>query len=283
MVSKLISLPLNKVLNDKYHRQIPYVRRLVQVHVNVDEKLSKIGEQQMELQSCIDELIRDISFQYSSHFPELLGIVWEDRLIVECAAIIKDRKGIDRHSLGQLENTVQDKELAEQILDAARSSEGVDISPEVLAAIKSGKKRIAALRKKQMLLQEREYFLLEPDSTTPQFHLNMYTRRPELELLIPGSSLTSKCWLLFYPSILPPGSCLSVFKTGKCSVLQQPVHKIMNRHHHGRPGVDSCGHLHCFRVELFIGLVSFNQAGLARSCAHGQNYLVDILVLLYFT
>ncbi|XP_065212645.1 nucleolar protein 56 [Planococcus citri] len=66
---------------------------------------------------------------YSYHFPELYQIVPDNYLYAKVVQYIGNRKELSEEKLDELEEIVMDSAKAKAILDAARSSMGMDISP----------------------------------------------------------------------------------------------------------------------------------------------------------
>jgi len=66
---------------------------------------------------------------YGYHFPELLKIVPENYMYAKVALIIKNRKEFTEEKMGALEDAVMDLAKAQAIIDAIKSSMGMDIAP----------------------------------------------------------------------------------------------------------------------------------------------------------
>jgi len=111
--------------------------------------------------ALLDQLDKDINTfsmrireWYSYHFPELIKIVSDNYLFARCAQFIKNRKELTDESVPLLEEIVMDSAKAQSILDAARSSMGMDISPIDLINIERFAKRVIALAEYRKELQE---------------------------------------------------------------------------------------------------------------------------------
>lgn len=111
--------------------------------------------------ALLDQLDKDINTfamrireWYSYHFPELVKIVGDNYLFARCAQFIKNRKELTDESVSHLEEIVKDAGIAQSILDAARSSMGMDISPIDLINIERFAKRVVALSEYRKELQE---------------------------------------------------------------------------------------------------------------------------------
>nr|CAG4641313.1 EOG090X0H59 [Eulimnadia texana] len=111
--------------------------------------------------ALLDQLDKDINTfsmrireWYSYHFPELVKIVPDNYLYARTAQYIKNRKELSEESLPHLEEIVMDSAKAQTILDAARSSMGMDISPIDLMNIERFAGRVVALAEYRKELQE---------------------------------------------------------------------------------------------------------------------------------
>ncbi|KAK7601671.1 hypothetical protein V9T40_009112 [Parthenolecanium corni] len=82
---------------------------------------------------------------YSYHFPELYKIVPDNYLYAKAVQFVGNRKELSEEKLEQLEEIVMDSAKAQAILDAARSSMGMDISPIDLENILKFTHRIIGL------------------------------------------------------------------------------------------------------------------------------------------
>ncbi|XP_059087007.1 nucleolar protein 56-like [Tigriopus californicus] len=86
--------------------------------------------------ALLDQLDKDVNTfamrireWYSYHFPELIKIVPENLLFARCVKVIKNRKELPDNILQALEEIVMDSAKAKAIVDASKSSMGMDISP----------------------------------------------------------------------------------------------------------------------------------------------------------
>ncbi|NXT95583.1 NOP56 protein, partial [Anhinga rufa] len=91
---------------------------------------------------------------YGYHFPELIKIVSENYTYCRLAKFIGNRKELSEESLEGLEEIVMDSAKAQAILDASRSSMGMDISPLDLINIESFSSRVISLSEYRKSLQE---------------------------------------------------------------------------------------------------------------------------------
>lgn len=123
-----------------------YSRAKVKFNVN---RVDNMIIQSISLLDMLDKDINTFSMRirewYSYHFPELFKIVPENYIYAKLSSYIGNRKELSEENLDQLEELVQDRAKAEAILDAARSSMGMDISPVDLMNIELFAKRVVSL------------------------------------------------------------------------------------------------------------------------------------------
>merc|ERR1712181_127164 len=86
--------------------------------------------------ALLDQLDKDINTfcmrireWYSYHFPELIKIVPENALYAKVVKLVKNRKELTAEKLGALEAILMDSARAQAVIDASKSSMGMDISP----------------------------------------------------------------------------------------------------------------------------------------------------------
>lgn len=82
---------------------------------------------------------------YGYHFPELAKIVPENYLYAKVAQAIQNRKQLTDDKITMLEEIVMDSAKAQGIIDAAKSSMGMDISPVDLMNVEIFAKRVISL------------------------------------------------------------------------------------------------------------------------------------------
>ncbi|XP_048159708.1 nucleolar protein 56 [Corvus hawaiiensis] len=111
--------------------------------------------------SLLDQLDKDINTfsmrvreWYGYHFPELIKIVPENSMYCRVAKFIGNRRELSEESLEGLEEIVMDSAKAQAILEASRSSMGMDISPLDLINIESFSRRVISLSEYRKGLQE---------------------------------------------------------------------------------------------------------------------------------
>jgi len=106
-----------------------YSRAKVKFNVN---KSDNMIIQSIALLDQLDKDINTFSMRirewYSYHFPELIKIVPEPGLYAKCVKEIKNRKDLTAEKLESLESIVMDSGKAQAIIDASKSSMGMDIS-----------------------------------------------------------------------------------------------------------------------------------------------------------
>ncbi|KAG7248759.1 hypothetical protein CRUP_023552, partial [Coryphaenoides rupestris] len=91
---------------------------------------------------------------YGYHFPELIKIVPDNSTYCRLTQLIGNRKELSEESLESLEEVVMDSAKAQAILDASRSSMGMDISPIDLINIERFSARVVSLADYRRGLQE---------------------------------------------------------------------------------------------------------------------------------
>ncbi|XP_031965263.1 nucleolar protein 56 [Corvus moneduloides] len=111
--------------------------------------------------SLLDQLDKDINTfsmrvreWYGYHFPELIKIVPENSMYCRVAKFIGNCRELSEESLEGLEEIVMDSAKAQAILEASRSSMGMDISPLDLINIESFSRRVISLSEYRKGLQE---------------------------------------------------------------------------------------------------------------------------------
>ncbi|XP_067006875.2 nucleolar protein 56 isoform X2 [Anabrus simplex] len=132
-----------------------YSRSKVKFNVNRSDNMII---QSIALLDQLDKDINTFSMRirewYSYHFPELVKIVPENYMFAKVARFIKNRKELSEESLEKLEEILMDSGKAQAVLDASRSSMGMDISPVDLMNIESFASRVIALADYRKQLSE---------------------------------------------------------------------------------------------------------------------------------
>nr|XP_008119824.1 PREDICTED: nucleolar protein 56 [Anolis carolinensis] len=132
-----------------------YSRAKVKFNVN------RVDNMIIQSISLLDQLDKDINTfsmrvreWYGYHFPELIKIVSDNYTYCRLAKLIRNRKELSEESLEALEEVVMDSAKAQAILEASRSSMGMDISPIDLINIESFSRRVISLSEYRKGLQE---------------------------------------------------------------------------------------------------------------------------------
>ncbi|XP_037107859.1 nucleolar protein 56 [Syngnathus acus] len=132
-----------------------YSRAKVKFNVN---RADNMIIQSIALLDQLDKDINTFSMRvrewYGYHFPELVRIVPDNSLYCRLAQLIGNRKELTDESVASLEEVVMDNAKAQAILDASRSSMGMDISPIDLINIERFSNRVVSLGAYRLELQE---------------------------------------------------------------------------------------------------------------------------------
>jgi len=111
--------------------------------------------------ALLDQLDKDVNTfsmrireWYSYHFPELIKIVSDNYTFSRCVKVIKNRKELTDVAIGALEEVVMDSAKAKAIVDASKSSMGMDISLMDLINIEKFADRVIALAEYRKELTE---------------------------------------------------------------------------------------------------------------------------------
>merc|ERR1712098_21030 len=107
-----------------------YSRAKVKFNVNKSDNMI------IQSIALLDQMDKDINTfcmrireWYSYHFPELIKIVPENALYARVVKLIKNRKELTAEKLEELETILMDSSRAQAVIDASKSSMGMDISP----------------------------------------------------------------------------------------------------------------------------------------------------------
>ncbi|XP_053503977.1 nucleolar protein 56 [Ictalurus furcatus] len=132
-----------------------YSRAKVKFNVN---RADNMIIQSIALLDQLDKDINTFSMRvrewYGYHFPELIKIVSDNATYCKLTKFIGNRKELSEESLEPLEEITMDSAKAQAILDASRSSMGMDISPIDLINIESFSSRVVSLTAYRLGLQE---------------------------------------------------------------------------------------------------------------------------------
>ncbi|KAA0719857.1 Nucleolar protein 56 [Triplophysa tibetana] len=132
-----------------------YSRAKVKFNVN---RADNMIIQSIALLDQLDKDINTFSMRvrewYGYHFPELIRIVNDNSMYCKMAKLIGNRKELSEEMLGAMEEIIMDSAKAQAILDASRSSMGMDISPIDLINIECFSTRVVSLSNYRQELQE---------------------------------------------------------------------------------------------------------------------------------
>merc|ERR1711936_248690 len=102
--------------------------------------------------ALLDQLDKDVNTfsmrireWYSYHFPELVKIVPDNYIFAKCVKVIKNRKELTDDAVAQLEEVIMDSAKAKAVIDASKTSMGMDISQVDLMNIEMFANRVVAL------------------------------------------------------------------------------------------------------------------------------------------
>ncbi|CAG0912797.1 unnamed protein product [Notodromas monacha] len=140
---------LSKELSNKAQLGLGHSYSRAKVKFNVHRSDNMII-QSIALLDQLDKDINTFSMRirewYSYHFPELVKIVTDNHSFARAAKIIGNRKAMDEAKTREkLQEVIMDEEKVQAVLDASRSSMGMDISAVDLINIKHFATRVSAL------------------------------------------------------------------------------------------------------------------------------------------
>jgi len=147
-----------------------YSRAKVKFNVNKSDNMI------IQSIALLDQLDKDINTfcmrireWYSYHFPELIKIVPENALYAKVVKLIKNRKEVAQDHLEELEAILMDSARAQAVIDASKSSMGMDISPVDLLNIDMFASRVIGLtdyRKELSAYLQSKMALVAPNLAT---------------------------------------------------------------------------------------------------------------------
>merc|ERR1712088_448901 len=118
--------------SDKSQLGLSHSYSRAKVKFNVNESDNMI----IQSIALLDQLDKDINTfcmrireWYSYHFPELIKIVPENALYAKVVKLVKNRKELTADKFEELEAILMDSARAQAVIDASKSSMGMDISP----------------------------------------------------------------------------------------------------------------------------------------------------------
>lgn len=147
-----------------------YSRAKVKFNVNKSDNMI------IQSIALLDQLDKDINTfcmrireWYSYHFPELIKIVPENALYAKMVKLIKNRKELTQDMLEDMETILMDSARAQAVIDASKSSMGMDISPVDLLNIDMFASRVIGLtdyRKELSAYLQNKMALVAPNLAT---------------------------------------------------------------------------------------------------------------------
>ncbi|KAK8952963.1 putative nucleolar protein 5-2 [Platanthera guangdongensis] len=123
-----------------------YSRAKVKFNVN---RVDNMVIQAIFLLDTLDKDVNTFSMRvrewYSWHFPELVKIINDNYLYSKVVKFVKDKSNLSEDHIAELADIVGDEEKAKEILEAARSSMGQDLSPIDLINVQQFAQRVMDL------------------------------------------------------------------------------------------------------------------------------------------
>merc|ERR1712107_336469 len=138
----------NAVTSDKAQLGLSHSYSRAKVKFNVNKADNMI----IQSIALLDQLDKDVNTfamrireWYSYHFPELIKIVPENALYAKVVKLVKNRKELNQDKFEKLEEILMDSARAQAVIDASKSSMGMDISPVDLLNIDTFASRVIGL------------------------------------------------------------------------------------------------------------------------------------------
>jgi len=160
------------VTSDKAQLGLSHSYSRAKVKFNVNKSDNMI----IQSIALLDQLDKDVNTfamrireWYSYHFPELIKIVPENALYAKVVKLIKNRKELTQDHFEKLEEILMDSARAQAVIDASKSSMGMDISPIDLLNIDSFASRVIGLtdyRKELSTYLQSKMGLVAPNLST---------------------------------------------------------------------------------------------------------------------
>jgi len=161
------------VTSDKAQLGLSHSYSRAKVKFNVNKSDNMI----IQSIALLDQLDKDVNTfamrireWYSYHFPELIKIVPENALYARVVKLIKNRKEINQEAhFEKLEQILMDSARAQAVIDASKSSMGMDISPIDLLNIDTFASRVIGLtdyRKELSTYLQSKMGLVAPNLST---------------------------------------------------------------------------------------------------------------------
>ncbi|GBN24367.1 Nucleolar protein 56 [Araneus ventricosus] len=121
----------------------------IKLKVKFDRLVPQTVDMSDQLAKDINTLGSRVRRWYSLHFPELSTIVPDVQSYVKCVKEIKNRKCMSENVADALQDIVNDSEKVQKIVEAARTSMGMDISEEDIENIENCIEQIFSLMKRR--------------------------------------------------------------------------------------------------------------------------------------
>ncbi|GFH06734.1 nucleolar protein, component of C/D snoRNPs, partial [Haematococcus lacustris] len=123
-----------------------YSRAKVKFNVNkVDNMIIQAIALLDTLDKDVNTFVMRVREWYSWHFPELVRVVSDNYQYCRVALVVKDKGSLTEDKLAELTEVTGDEAKAKEVLEAAKSSMGQDISPIDLINIEMFAKRVIKL------------------------------------------------------------------------------------------------------------------------------------------
>lgn len=122
--------------------------------------------------ALLDQLDKDINTfamrvreWYSWHFPELIKVVPDNIQYARVIGVVKNKSSLTEDSLPELDNVLMDEQKSRDVLDAARSSMGTDVSAVDLINIELFASRVVKLAEYRANLHD--YLISKMNAVAP--------------------------------------------------------------------------------------------------------------------
>eukprot|EP00798_Chlamydomonas_sp_ICE-L_P020057 gene20057-26775_t len=123
-----------------------YSRAKVKFNVNkVDNMIIQAIALLDTMDKDVNTFVMRVREWYSWHFPELVKVVPDNYQYARVACIVKDKGTLSEDKLAEIAEVIGDEDRAREVLEAAKSSMGQDISPIDLINIETFAKRVISL------------------------------------------------------------------------------------------------------------------------------------------
>ncbi|KAK9821924.1 hypothetical protein WJX81_000765 [Elliptochloris bilobata] len=130
-----------------------YSRAKVKFNVNrVDNMVIQAIALLDTLDKDINTFVMRVREWYSWHFPELVRVVSDNYLYARLTLLIKDKAALSEAMLPELVEITGDEDKAREILEAAKTSMGQDISPIDMINIETFARRVISLAEYRLQL-----------------------------------------------------------------------------------------------------------------------------------